>query len=47
VPPRQWHAKAIINGALDSYTLRLRLPGLDDAPDLAERASAGPAWNPW
>jgi hypothetical protein len=43
VPLQQWHAKVLINGALGTYTVRLRLPGLDDAPDPAEQASAGPA----
>jgi predicted component of type VI protein secretion system len=33
VPLQQWHAKVTVNGALDHYTLRLRLPELDDAPD--------------
>jgi hypothetical protein len=36
VPLQQWHAKVILNGALGPYTLRLRLPGLDDVPDPAE-----------
>jgi len=38
VPLQQWHAKVTLAGALDNYTLRLRLPDLDDVPDLA----AGP-----
>jgi hypothetical protein len=33
VPLQQWHAKVTLTGALDSYTLRLRLPDLDDVPD--------------
>jgi hypothetical protein len=33
IPLQQWHAKVTMNGALDSYTLRLRLPDLDDVPD--------------
>jgi len=33
VPLQQWHAKVTVNGALDRYMLRLRLPDLDDAPD--------------
>jgi hypothetical protein len=33
VPLQQWHAKVTLTGALDSYTLWLRLPDLDDAPD--------------
>jgi hypothetical protein len=40
VPLQQWHAKVTLSGALDSYTLRLRLPDLDDAPDPAEEAPA-------
>jgi hypothetical protein len=38
VPLQQWHAKVTLSGALDNYTLRLRLPDLDDAPDPAEEA---------
>jgi hypothetical protein len=33
VPLQQWRAEVILNGTLDRYTLRLRLPGLDDLPD--------------
>jgi hypothetical protein len=33
VPLQQWHAKVTLTGALGRYTLRLRLPDLDDAPD--------------
>ena len=33
IPLQQWHAKVTLNGALDNYTLRLRLPELDDVPD--------------
>jgi hypothetical protein len=40
VPLQQWHAKVTLNGALARYTLRLRLPGLDDAPDPAQQAPA-------
>ena len=40
VPLQQWHAKVTLNGALDSYILRLRLPDLDDAPDPAQPAPA-------
>ncbi|HEY7429876.1 MAG TPA: FHA domain-containing protein [Streptosporangiaceae bacterium] len=32
-PVQQWHAKIRLPGVLDSYTLRLRLPDLDDVPD--------------
>jgi hypothetical protein len=37
VPLQQWHAKVTVNGALARYTLRLRLPALDDVPDPAPR----------
>ena len=30
MPLQQWHAKVRIDGMLDSYTLRMRLPDLDD-----------------
>jgi hypothetical protein len=33
IPLQQWHAKVVLNGALRRYTLRLRLPDLDDVPD--------------
>jgi len=33
VPLQQWRAEVILTGALDRYTLRLRLPDLDDLPD--------------
>jgi len=38
MPPQQWHAKVTVSGVLGIY--RLRLPGLDDAPDPAEQAPA-------
>jgi hypothetical protein len=47
-PVQQWHAKIRLQGVLGSYTLRLRLPDLDDAPeqdlgaDLGRRVVAGP-----
>jgi hypothetical protein len=47
-PVQQWHAKIRLQGALASHTLRLRLPGLDDAPEQhlgagqGERVPAGP-----
>jgi hypothetical protein len=41
LPLQQWHAKVRIDGALDSYTLRVRLPDLDEEPDAAE--AYGPA----
>jgi hypothetical protein len=45
IPLQQWRAKVRLNGVLDHYTIRLRLPELDDAPDAAEPlppAQAGP-----
>ena len=39
MPLQQWLAKVILNGALSRYTLRLRLPDLDDAPDPTEGAA--------
>jgi hypothetical protein len=45
-PVQQWHAKVRLQGVMDSYLLRLRLPDLDDLPDpggepgQAERAPA-------
>jgi hypothetical protein len=45
LPIQQWHAKVRLDGILDSYTLRVRLPDLDeedeDGGDAAELA--GPA----
>jgi hypothetical protein len=43
LPLQQWHAKVRVDGMLDSYTMRMRLPDLDeeldneddDAPELA------------
>jgi hypothetical protein len=35
-PVQQWHAKVRLQGVTDSYTLRLRLPDLDDLPDLPD-----------
>lgn len=32
IPVQQWHARVRLQGVLDSYTLRLRLPDLDDVP---------------
>jgi hypothetical protein len=40
-PVQQWHAKIRLQGALDSYTLRLRLPDLDDPPEQDLRADLG------
>ena len=31
LPLQQWHAKVRLEGVLDSYTLRMRLPDLDEA----------------
>jgi hypothetical protein len=33
IPVQQWHAKVRLQGVFNSYTLRLRLPDLDDMPD--------------
>jgi predicted component of type VI protein secretion system len=41
VPLQQWHAKVRIDGVLDSYTLRMRLPDLDEA-DEGEDAAGEP-----
>jgi hypothetical protein len=35
---QQWHAKVTVRGVLGLDTLRVRLPGLDDAPDAGEPA---------
>lgn len=44
-PVQQWHAKVRLQGMWDSYTLRLRLPDLDDMPakmpSLRRRGGAG------
>jgi hypothetical protein len=40
-PVQQWHAKIRLQGALDSYTLRLRLPDLDDIPEHDSGAGQG------
>jgi hypothetical protein len=37
VPLQQWHAKVTVAGTLGHYTLRLRLPDLDDVPDPAPK----------
>jgi predicted component of type VI protein secretion system len=36
LPLQQWHAKVRLDGILDSYTLRIRLPDLDDEDDSDE-----------
>ncbi len=33
LPLQQWHAKVRVDGMLESYTLRMRLPDLDDEPE--------------
>ena len=33
LPLQQWHAKVRLDGIMDSYTLRIRLPDLDDEED--------------
>jgi hypothetical protein len=38
IPLQQWHAKVRLDGLLDAYTIRLRLPHLDDDPDRDELA---------
>jgi predicted component of type VI protein secretion system len=45
LPLQQWHAKVRLDGVLTSYTLRLRLPDLDDEaePASAEEEPAPPA----
>jgi len=41
MPVQQWHAKIRLQGMLDSYTLRLRLPDLDDLPAQDPGCGAG------
>jgi hypothetical protein len=36
-PVQQWHARIRLQGVLGCYTLRLRLPDLDDVPDQGPR----------
>jgi hypothetical protein len=38
IPLQQWHAKVRLDGVLGVYTIRLRLPHLDDDPDRDELA---------
>jgi len=40
-PVQQWHAKIRLPGLLGCYTLRLRLPGLDDLPEPGPAAAPG------
>jgi hypothetical protein len=42
LPLQQWHAKVRLDGILDSYTLRIRLPDLDDDEDADEDADTTP-----
>lgn len=35
-PLQQWHVKVRLHGVLADYTLRLRLPDLDDVPDMPD-----------
>jgi hypothetical protein len=41
LPLQQWHAKVRLDGIQDSYTLRIRLPDLDEEDETGE--AAGPA----
>jgi hypothetical protein len=45
LPLQQWHAKVRIDGALDSYTLRVRLPDLDEEPDADDELGTGGAFS--
>jgi hypothetical protein len=40
LPLQQWHAKVRLDGVLDSYTLRMRLPDLDEADE--DEGAVGP-----
>jgi hypothetical protein len=44
-PLQQWHVKVRLHGVLANYTLRLRLPDLDDVPQIpdAPQSQARPA----
>jgi hypothetical protein len=44
LPLQQWHAKVRLDGALESYTIRLRLPDLDEEPDAADPDEAEQAF---
>jgi hypothetical protein len=41
IPLQQWHAKVRLDGLLDTYTIRLRLPHFDDDPDRGELDEPG------
>jgi hypothetical protein len=43
MPLQQWHAKVRVDGVYSSYTIRLRLPHLDDDPDRDELDEPGTA----
>jgi hypothetical protein len=43
LPLQQWHAKVRLDGILDSYTLRIRLPDLDEEDDGDEDDSVAAA----
>ena len=40
VPLQQWRAEVIVSGALGRYTVRVRLPDLDDLPDPGQHGPA-------
>lgn len=42
LPLQQWHAKVRLDGILDSYTLRIRLPDLDEVEDEQDEPVALP-----
>ena len=49
LPVQEWHAKVGLQGVLADYTLRLRLPDLDDVSDVEGQpgqASGAPAGSP-
>jgi hypothetical protein len=39
LPLQQWHAKVRLDGILNSYTIRVRLPDLDSEDDTADQAT--------
>jgi hypothetical protein len=40
LPLQQWHAKVRLDGLIDSYTLRIRLPDLDEEDEESEDGGA-------
>jgi hypothetical protein len=42
LPLQQWHAKIRLDGILDTYTLRIRLPDLDEIDDEADEPGPEP-----